>query len=120
VSRALLIIDHGSRRPDAHTHLEWIASQVRGLAKDLLVYIAHMEVAEPSIPQAIAECAAAGVTELIVHPLFLVPGRHLTEQIPNLVEEAASRHPGLRVRVTAQVGSAPGIAELILATLHEV
>ena len=120
MSRALLIVDHGSRRAEAHAYLEWVAAQVRERCEGLRVYIAHMEVAEPSIPQAIAECAAAGVTELIVHPLFLVPGRHLTEQIPNLVEEAASRHPGLRVRITAQVGSAPGIAELILETLHEV
>jgi sirohydrochlorin ferrochelatase len=118
MSRALLIIDHGSRRAEAHTHLERIAREVQGRTADLQVYIAHMELGEPSIPQAIASCVADGATELIVHPLFLVPGRHLSEQIPRLVESAVSRYPQLRYEITEHVGSAPGLADLVLATIR--
>jgi sirohydrochlorin ferrochelatase len=117
MSRALLIVDHGSRLVEAQRHLEWVAAQVRERVEDLGVYIAHMELAEPSIPQAIAACVADGATELIVHPMFLVPGRHLTDDIPKLIESAASQYPQLRFQITAPVGSAPGIAELILSTL---
>ncbi len=118
MSRALLIVDHGSRRAEAHSHLEWVAREVRGRAADLPVYIAHMELAEPSIPQAIASCVADGATQLIVHPLFLVPGQHLSEQIPRLVESAVSRYPQLSYEITPPVGSAPGLAELVLATIR--
>ncbi len=118
MSRALLIVDHGSRRVEAHSHLEWIAREVQGRVEYLQVYIAHMELAEPSIPQAIASCVADGATELIVHPLFLLPGRHLSEQIPRLVESAVSRYPQLSYEITPHVGSAPGLAELVLATLR--
>ena len=117
MSRALLIVDHGSRRPEAHAHLEWIAEQVRGHSPGLAVYIAHMDVAEPSIEQAVDACARDGVTRLVVHPLFLVPGRHLTDDVPVLVERAARRHAGLDVRITQPTGSASGIAGLILSTL---
>ncbi len=118
MSRALLIVDHGSRRAEAHTHLEWVAREVQELVEDLQVYIAHMELAEPSIPQAVASCVADGATELIVHPLFLLPGRHLSEQIPRLVESAVSRYPQLSYEITPPVGSAPGLAELVLATVR--
>ncbi len=119
MSRALLIVDHGSRRAEAHAYLEWVAAQVRERCEGLRVYIAHMELAPPSISDAIAECAADGVRQLDVHPLFLVPGKHLTEDIPKLVEDAARRHSGLRWRITAPVGSAPDLADLVLATLRE-
>ncbi len=117
MSRALLIVDHGSRRPEAHEHLEWIAEQVRRARPGLAVYIAHMELAEPSIADAVLACARDGVSELVVHPFFLVPGLHLAEDVPALVEEAARGHTGLRFRITEPVGSAPDIARLILSTL---
>jgi sirohydrochlorin ferrochelatase len=114
MSRALLIVDHGSRRAEAHAHLEAVAGEIRRRAPGLRVYVAHMEVVPPSISDAIDACARDGATEVLVHPFFLVPGLHLTEDIPSLVEAAARRHPDLRVRITDPLGSAPGIADLIL------
>lgn len=115
--RALLIVDHGSRRPEAHQHLEGIAARVREIQPELLVYAAHMELAEPSIHDAIDRAVADGATDIWVHPLFLVPGRHLAEDIPRLVESAATRHGGVQVRVTDALGSLPDIASLILQTV---
>ncbi|MGH9885778.1 MAG: sirohydrochlorin chelatase, partial [bacterium] len=79
MKRALLIVDHGSRKPEARTHLEWVAEQVRRRRPDLPVYIAHMELTTPSIQQAIDLCAAEGVEDLLVHPFFLVPGLHAAD-----------------------------------------
>ncbi len=115
--RALLIVDHGSRRTEAHEHLEWIAEQIRERDPAQHVYVAHMELAEPSIHDAIDACVRDGAREICVHPLFLVPGRHLSEDIPRLVESAASRHTGLDVRITEPLGSVPDIAGLILQTV---
>ena len=114
--RALLIVDHGSRRPEAHAHLEWLADEVRR-AGEVAVYIAHLELAEPSIQQAVDACAADGVRQLFVHPLFLAPGRHLSEDVPGLVASAASRHPGLAVRITPALGTRRDLARIILDTL---
>ena len=117
MSRALLLVDHGSRREEATSHVEWIAEQVRSRRPDLSVYVAHMELAAPSIADAIERCVDDGVRELVIHPLFLVPGRHLSEDLPRLVEAAASQHPRLRVRITQALGLNPELAELILASL---
>lgn len=114
---ALLIVDHGSRKSDAHEHLAWVAEQVKLRRPGLPVYVAHMELASPSIAQALAACAADGVEDLLVHPFFLVPGLHAAEDVPRLVTAAALAHPRLRVRVTEATGSVAGIADLILATL---
>jgi sirohydrochlorin cobaltochelatase len=117
VKRALLVVDHGSREPEAAAHLARIARELERLRPELAVYVAHLELTPPTVAEAVAACAAAGVSELVVHPFFLTPGRHAARDVPRAVEAAAAAHPGLRVRVTRPIGASTGIAELILATL---
>jgi sirohydrochlorin ferrochelatase len=118
VSRALLIVDHGSRRPEAHEHVERLAAQVRERAPELYVYVAHLEVVPPSVEDALAQCAREGMTEVAVHPLFLIPGRHLTHDLPEQIERARARHPELVVRLLDALGEHPGLAELVLESLR--
>ena len=117
MKRALLLVDHGSREPEAQAALAKLAAELRARAPGRAVYVAHLELAPPSIAEAIAACAADGVVDLVVHPFFLAPGRHAAKDVPAQVGAAAAAHPTLRVRTTAPLGASAGIADLILATL---
>jgi sirohydrochlorin ferrochelatase len=117
VSRALILVDHGSRRSEAHAQLEWLAQRVRERRPSLAVYVAHLELAEPSIQTAIERSIAEGARELVIHPLFLAPGRHLAEDVPARVREALVRHADVAVRITEPLGGHPGLADLILSAL---
>ncbi len=119
MTRALIILDHGSRRPEAHEHLERIAARVRESDASLCVFTAHLELAEPSLADAIAACADAGYGEVAIHPLFLIPGNHVARDIPEIVAEAARRHPELDIRLLEPIGERPELASLILATLRD-
>ena len=44
---------------------------------------------------------------VVVHPFFLLPGRHWNEDIPALAACAARKHPGVRYLVTAPLGLHP-------------
>ena len=113
-TRALLLIDHGSRRSEAHAHLEALARAVRVRRPGLAVYIAHLELAPPTIEDAIAACAAAGERSIDVLPLFLAPGNHATRDIPSRIAAAASHHAGLEVRLLDPLGEHPGLADWVL------
>ena len=76
MKRALLLVDHGSREPEAGANLDRVVAQLRERRPGLAVYVAHLELAEPSIAAAVAACARDGVEELVVHPFFLAAGRH--------------------------------------------
>jgi len=115
--KALILVDHGSRRAEAHAHLEWLAEQIRVQRPALSVYVAHLELAAPSIGEAIARSVAEGARELVIHPLFLAPGRHLHEDVPAQVREALARYGGVTARITGALGAQPGLADLILAAL---
>jgi sirohydrochlorin ferrochelatase len=114
VKRAILLVDHGSRRPEANAQLEELAARLRERAPERVVRVAHMELATPSIAEGLAACVAEGAEEIAVHPYFLGPGSHTTRDIPRLVGEAAARHPGVRVRVSEPLGIDERVVELIL------
>jgi sirohydrochlorin ferrochelatase len=114
MTRAILLVDHGSRVADANQALDDVAEQLRARLPDRLVRVAHLEIAPPSIGEGIDACVAEGATEIAVHPYFLSPGRHTSRDIPREVEAAAARHPGVRVRVTPALGPHPKLIDLIL------
>jgi sirohydrochlorin ferrochelatase len=114
VKPALILIDHGSRRSEANAVLDEVAALVRRADPGRAVHTAHMELAPPSLSEAVAACVAGGAREIVVVPWFLAPGQHSTLDIPRLASEAATRHPDVRVRVSAPLGAHAKLAELAL------
>jgi sirohydrochlorin ferrochelatase len=113
--KAILLIDHGSRRDAANEMMNCMANLVQAMAgPDVIVRFAHMELCEPSIAAGVRHCAEAGATELIVFPYMLSPGKHSTGDIPRMVEEAATPFPELAVRVTSAFGVHEKLGEIIL------
>jgi sirohydrochlorin ferrochelatase len=119
LTRAILLVDHGSRRAAANELLGQIAESLRDRTPSCVVEIAHMEIAPPSIADGIAACVAAGADEIVVHPYFLGPGRHTSETIPELVKAAARAHAGLDIRISAPLGIHPKLVDVILDRLRE-
>ena len=114
MTRAILLVDHGSRVADANAALDEVAAQLRLRLPDRLVRVAHLEIAPPGIGEGIDACVAAGASEIVVHPYFLSPGRHTSEDIPRQVEQAAARHPGVRVRLTPALGPHAKLIDVIV------
>lgn len=102
---AVVLVDHGSRRQASNEQLLAAAERFKAETSWTIVEPAHMELAEPSIQAAIDRCVAAGARRVLVFPWFLAPGRHWAEDIPRLVNQAQSAHPGLQVLVTAPFGN---------------
>lgn len=113
--KAILLVDHGSRRSEANEMLIDMAGLVQSIAgSGVIVRPAHMELAEPSIATGFADCVAAGATEVTVFPYMLSPGRHSTGDIPRMVSEVAKSHPGVTFTVTPAFGLHEKLVEVIL------
>jgi len=112
---AVLLIDHGSRRAAANEMLDEVAALVKKrLGAESIVEPAHMEIAEPTIADGFARCVEQGATTVVVHPFMLAPGRHVTEDLPRLVAEAAARHQGVGFSMAAPLGSHSGIIDAVI------
>ncbi len=113
--RAILLVDHGSRRPEVNATLECVGRLVAWAAGGgVIVRTAHLELAPPTVADGLAACVAAGAREVVVHPYLLGAGRHAVVDLPRQVDEAAARFPGVALRVTAPLGVHPDLAAIVL------
>ncbi len=112
---AIVLVDHGTRSVDTRGHLPAVAERIAKARPDWLVRHAHMEFGQPDVAAAIEACIAEGATEIHVHPFFLNEGMHVRETIPELVDTARAKHPGVVIDVTDHLGLHDGIVDAVLS-----
>lgn len=113
--QGLLLVDHGSRRTESNDQLDVVVDLVKRFVGDqVLVLGAHLELAEPNIGDQVRASAEAGVTELVVVPYMLAPGRHAVSDIPRLANEAALAYPQMTVRIGECLGVDDLLAQLAI------
>ena len=110
---ALLLIDHGSRKREANHMLFELVKLMRTLKPGLLIYAAHMELAQPDIASGIRWCVTQGATQIKVVPYMLAPGRHVTQDIPRIVQSCMTEYPEISYIVTEPLGVHKDIASVI-------
>jgi sirohydrochlorin ferrochelatase len=114
--KAVIVVDHGSQKREANDMMKCVANLIQAMAgRDIIVKFAHMELAEPSVDAAFAQCVAEGADEVVVFPYMLSPGKHSTGDIPRMVAKAASAHAGVAYSVTEAFGVHEKLAEVVLA-----
>jgi sirohydrochlorin ferrochelatase len=117
--QAALLIAHGSRRPEANADLAALAELVRATGRFGLVEIAYLELAEPDIPTAAAQCVERGATEVRMLPYFLSMGRHVAEDLEGFRRDFAARYPGVTFVLCPPLGLHPKVVEVVLERLGE-
>jgi sirohydrochlorin ferrochelatase len=114
---AIVLLDHGSRRPEANAQLDELRERVAARRPGALVVAAHLEVAKPDLAQAVAECVAKGASRVVVHPFFLSPGRHTMQDLPEQIDAARGRHPGIAIAASESLGLSDELVEIVLARI---
>ena len=108
---AVLLVGHGSRREKSN-------EQVRTLAADLEsrlgvpVDAGFLELAEPSIPDAIDALAPAVSTISVVH-LSLFAASHVKNDVPAALQRARGDHPNIAFDNGSHLGVHPAIVDLL-------
>ncbi len=113
--QALLLVAHGSRRESSNSEIRNLAARLRKMKSDFtLVEAAFLDLEEPSIPQGLRQLAKAGARKVVIVPYFLSAGRHVVTDIPREVDKARADTAGVEVQIAPYLGSAKGIAKLLL------
>jgi sirohydrochlorin ferrochelatase len=108
----IILAAHGSRSEEANSS---IAALARGLGERLALNVspAYLEMAEPTIPAAIAAQAAAGAPRIIIVPFFLAPGMHVRRDLVAILDSARRRH-GIPIELADFFGAHPGVPQLLV------
>lgn len=117
--RAIILVDHGSRRPEANEHLDELRRLLGGHRPGWSIHCAHLELCPPHVPEVVEACVRDGADQIVLHPFFLLPGRHTREDLPRLAAEAQERHPNVTVHVTETLGLDPRLVDIVSDRIDE-
>jgi sirohydrochlorin cobaltochelatase len=111
----LILFAHGARDPRWAAPFEAVAAAVRAARPGLAVRLAFLEFMAPTLPEAGAELAAAGCTDLTVLPMFLGAGGHVRKDLPLLLDELRAAHPALVVSLQPAIGEIDSVVAAMAA-----
>jgi sirohydrochlorin cobaltochelatase len=111
----LVLLAHGSRDERWREPFEELAES----AGDGLVRVAYLEFAGPTLAEVVDEAAAAGIRRVVVLPLFLATGKHVTSDVRAAVAAAASSQPHVVVEEREPVGQDPRLWALLARIVGE-
>lgn len=82
------------------------------------VWPAFIQVARPSLPEALGQCYAAGSRRIVVMPHFLFTGR-LDQWVHEQVAGFRDGHPEAQVRVAGVIGPCDELAQVVVQRYRE-
>ncbi len=114
--KALVVVAHGSRREASNDEVRDLVARLEESAGSSFdaVCAAFLELAEPSIPDAIVDLIDQGAGHVTVLPYFLSAGRHVATDIPAEMDKARVLRPGVDIHLAGYAGSSEAMLPLLL------
>ena len=109
----LIVFAHGSRVVAANEAVKVVASKAALQAGITAYRTAFLELAAPTLSEAVADLAWEGIRHILVTPYFLTMGRHLVEDLPRLLDVARSEHPDVRLEASLPLDGHPDLAGIL-------
>ena len=111
--RAIVLLAHGSRDPQWSEPFEHLREAVMQRCGDAAVALAYLDHSPPDFASVAGDLIARGATQIDIVPLFLGAGTHVRNDVPKLVDLAASRHSSVRFQLRPFIGDAPTVLAAI-------
>jgi sirohydrochlorin ferrochelatase len=116
----LILFAHGSPIDAANEAVRVVASRIRRLNIYDRVDASFLDSAPPNLPEAVGQMVTAGMTRVIVVPYFLVPGLHITRDLPRIVDELRGIYQAVGIEVAESLDGHPAVLEAVLDRARNV
>ena len=112
---SLLLVAHGSRREQSNEEVRLLAEKLRERCGENypVIHAAFLEIANPLIPAGLQKCIDAGSSKITVLPYFLNTGRHVAEDIPEIVE-AFKQNAVVEINIATHLGASEMMLDLLV------
>jgi len=119
MKNGVVLIAHGSRREEANMEIRTLAQQVKDADRSGLYEVAFMQFGSPDLKEAVARLAAQGVQQVVVMPLFLITGNHVTQDIPAELAELRPQYPDVEFIMARHFAAHPALVQIIQDRINE-
>ena len=114
---SIVLIGHGSLHSDSGASMIRLAARLRERGVAPIAEAGFLNFSRPTIAEAVAKCAGAGATSVIIQPYFLIDGVYVQEDLPT---EVAAQFPQLTIRVAPCFGFHEKLAAIALERVQTV
>jgi sirohydrochlorin ferrochelatase len=116
--KALLLVAHGSRRKQSNIEVILLAETLKKECKEnySIVHASFLELSVPLIPDGIKLCLDDGATSICVLPYFLNSGRHVFNDIPDIIEHVRASLPNVEINIAKHIGASPLMMDLLITS----
>ncbi|HEY4375760.1 MAG TPA: sirohydrochlorin chelatase, partial [Acidimicrobiales bacterium] len=108
----LVVIGHGSRDPAAADEFAALLDLIERRLPDQRVAGGFLELADPSIDDAIDKLVGDGAVDVVAVPYVLFGAGHLKDDGPAVLARARRRHAGVEFRLARDLGIHPAILDV--------
>ncbi len=116
---AVILLGHGSIREAANVEVRGMWQMMMEQLPELNISGSFVEVADPTLESEIDRLVAEGMERIIIVPMFLTRGQHLSNGIPRILEAVREKHRHVQIDLTRHLGVDPLLAEIIKNRLRE-
>jgi sirohydrochlorin ferrochelatase len=115
--KSLLLVAHGSRREQSNQEVVELAKELKAQCGEQfpIIHAAFLELADPLIPDGLQKCIDDGASNIKVLPYFLNTGRHVANDIPEIVNSFENPTP-----VNIEIASHLGASDMMLDMLTSI
>ena len=114
---ALLLMAHGTPLPAANVPLYTLADTLAQRLALADARVAYLDCNTPTIPDGIDELVAAGAQRIIAFPYFLHMGRHVAEDLPQLIATAQAKHAATAIHLAHHLDYDLALVDAVQALL---
>ncbi|TEB06952.1 Sirohydrochlorin ferrochelatase [Pelotomaculum schinkii] len=120
MTTAVILLSHGSRAVDARTVLEAYRMMLEKSCSYDFVATASLQFNQPDLPATVEEMIKKGAQRIVVAPLFLYQGRHVQDDIPEIVQREREKYPEVELVLASNIGADERVAQVIMDRIREV
>jgi sirohydrochlorin cobaltochelatase len=114
----VLLVGHGSREAAGNQEIERFADVFRRRRPDWRIELCFIELADVLLAEGLDRAARHG-GRVIILPLILNAAGHVKMEIPEAIEQARLRHPGVEFVYGRHLGAADGILVILGRNLRQ-
>jgi sirohydrochlorin cobaltochelatase len=115
MSDAIILFSHGSVLCGAGQNLLDLARQMQAQGVAPIVAAGYLNYSEPRFAETFRACVGQGAARITVVPYFLIAGKFVKEDLPDVIATMQAEFPAVEVEIAEAIRFHPLLADALLA-----
>ena len=112
-----IFILHGSRSPEARLATNQFKKQLLENLESPFT-VCYLKGDSPSLSEALENAVLNGASNIVCFPLFVMPGQHICEDIPTIIDDFKKKHYNCKIKLLPSLVENQYFVEFLVRNLE--